>query len=70
MLYLHVNPRLSQESESQVTYTTITSISECFTFMWILLWVMDLNSKSHIQQLKALRSVFHIVLTHHQDSKS
>ena len=45
MLYLHVNPRLSQESESKVTYTTITSISECFTFMWILLWVMDLNSK-------------------------
>ena len=33
MLYLHVNPRLSQESESKVTYTTITSISECFTFM-------------------------------------
>ena len=56
MFYLHVNPRLSQESESQVTYTTMASISECFTFMWILLWVMDLNSKSHIQQLEAFRN--------------
>ena len=31
--------------------------------MWILLWVMDLNSKSHIQQLKALRNVFLVSFT-------
>ena len=51
MLYLHVNPRLSQESESQVTHTTMASNSECFTFMWILLWVMDPNSSSVVDDV-------------------
>ena len=56
MLYLHVDPIMGHGYEFQVTYTTVRSISEWFTFMWILNWVKNLNLKSHIQQLQAFRN--------------
>ena len=56
MLYFHVDPTMGHRSGFQVTYTTIRSISEWFTFMWILNWVKNLNLKSHIQQLQAFRN--------------
>ena len=47
MLYFHVDPTMGHRSGFKVTYTTIKSISEWFTFMWILNWVKNLNLKSH-----------------------
>ena len=57
MLYFHVDPTMGHRSGFQVTYTTIKSISEWFTIMWILDWVKNLNLKSHIEQLQAFRNV-------------
>ena len=56
MLYFHVDPTMGHRSGFKVTYTTIKSISEWFTIMWILDWVKNLNLKSHIEQLQAFRN--------------
>ena len=56
MLYFHVDPIMGHGSEFQVTYTTIRSISEWFTFLWFLDWVKNLNLKSHIPLFQAFRN--------------